>query len=322
MSTPDIDEPRFCGNCGSQLLPDKRCPNKCTVVTYVNDSSPSYTNYSIPPTQPGLPIYTPPPSNQKNNNKMYLLVIAILLIILIGAGIFAGILIGKNSTQANTGLTPTTLNSSRTTPTTVATSSAQSSPTTLPSPTVTPPPKPGDILYQADSSWSGWSGSPDWHIANGMLVNDGTAEGGGPTIVAPYQSPVSDYAVEANIQVVHWNTCCIAQFAIVVRASSNNNGWQGYSVGDDIASFAGPQYVAQVSSSTGDYGSSLGSDPFDPGSASHLYRIEVKGNNIKFFIDGGLKLSVNDNTYLTGGQVGLWSFGVQLNITSFKIIAL
>jgi hypothetical protein len=31
---------------------------------------------------------------------------------------------------------------------------------------------------------------------------------------------------------------------------------------------------------------------------------------------------VNDNQYLSGGQVGIWSYGVQLNISSFKIIAL
>jgi hypothetical protein len=55
-----------------------------------------------------------------------------------------------------------------------------------------PVPKPGDVLYQADQSWNGWSGSKDWHIATGMLVNDGTAEGEGPTIVAPHQASVSD----------------------------------------------------------------------------------------------------------------------------------
>lgn len=192
--------------------------------------------------------------------------------------------------------------------------------TPYPSPTPTPVPKsaPGTVLYQADQSWSVWSGSKDWHIVNGMLVNDGTALAGGPTIVAPYElGNVADYAVETNIQVVNWKSCCTSQFAIVVRAVFSNEYWQGYSLGDDLQ---GPNI--ESSTSAGDFGSSLASAPFAPGNAYHTYRIEVKGNRIRLFIDGGIKLDVNDNTYSSGGRVGFWSFGAQLNISSFKIIAL
>ncbi len=194
-------------------------------------------------------------------------------------------------------------------------------PTNAPGPTMTPPPSPtpvNTVPCQADASWSGWSGSKDWRISNGMLVNDGTAEGGGPTIVAPCQlGNIVDYAVETKIQVVHWQQCCYSQFAIVVRAASLNDYWQGYSVGDDLQ---GP--TTQISADAGDYGSSLGNAPFAPGSAYHTYRVEVKGNRIKLFIDSGIKLDVSNNQHLSGGQVGFWSFGVQLNISSFKITAL
>lgn len=219
--------------------------------------------------------------------------------------------LNTSTSQAGIGIT--------TTPTQVSSTQA---PSPIPSPTPTSPPRPGTVLYQADQSWSGWSGSKDWQIANRMLVNNGTALLGGPTIVAPYQANVSDYALEANIQVVHWNGCCISEWAMVVRTSSNGNDWQGYSVGDDIVTDAGPDKSVKISTSSGNFGSAIANAPYYPDSAFHLYRVEVKGNSIKLYIDGGLKLNVNDNTNLTGGQVGFWSFGVQLDISSFKIIAL
>ena|SRR2546421_10071481 len=52
--------------------------------------------------------------------------------------------------------------------------------------------------------------------------------------------------------------------------------------------------------------------------ASDLY----KDNTIKFFIDGGLVLSLTDNRYLTGSEVGLWCQNVQLEVSSFKVTAL
>ena len=113
MNISDLDDPRYCGNCGTKLLPDKRCPNNCTVVTYVHESSTVYPKTSIPPTKPSFSLTTPPSLPQPKSNRMYLLVIAILLIImLIGGGVFAGILIGKNNPQASTGSSQNHINSS------------------------------------------------------------------------------------------------------------------------------------------------------------------------------------------------------------------
>lgn len=211
-------------------------------------------------------------------------------------------------------------------------SSAQSSPTSSSVTIVTPaptqaqltqasaptPPLVGTVLYQSSQSWSGWSGTKEWKILNGMLINDGSGYPGQPTILAPDVLQVSDYAVEANIQVVNWPRCCYSQFAIVVRASTNSYGsWQGYSIGDDLQNPS-----TEISAHAGDFGSSLANAPFDPGAAWHTYRVEVKGDTIKLLIDGGVKLAITDNSYLSGGQVGLWSYEVQLNVSSFKVIAL
>src|SRR5207249_8443638 len=110
-------------------------------------------------------------------------------------------------------------------------------PTATPMPTPTPSPTPtrgpGTVLCQAGQAWSGWSGSQDWKVFSGMLINNGTAEGGGPTIIAPCDlSDGADYAVETDIQVVNWHRCCYSQFAIVVRAASSGGYWGGYSVGN------------------------------------------------------------------------------------------
>ena len=54
----------------------------------------------------------------------------------------------------------------------------------------------------------------------------------------------------------------------------------------------------------------------------HTYRMEVKGNTIKFLIDGAPIVETADNRYLTGGKVGLWSDNAQISVRSFKVIAL
>jgi hypothetical protein len=47
---------------------------------------------------------------------------------------------------------------------------------------------------------------------------------------------------------------------------------------------------------------------YDPGTRVHTYRVEVNNNTSKFLIDGQQLLTVTDNQYLSGGQVGLRIF--------------
>ena len=237
---------------------------------------------------------------------------ALVIVIVLGAVIVHLVTTpSQNSPQPVVLATPTTataLLQAGTIPTTVA-----------PTPTPVPKPAPNTVLCQADQSWNGWSGSSDWKIFNGMLTNDGTSnQQQGPTILAPCElGDVVDYAVEANIQVVHWSHCCYSNFAIVVRAVLSGGYWQGYSAGDQL-----PESITNIAASPGNFSAALASAPFDPGSDYHTYRVEVKGNRIRLLIDGGVKLDVTSNTSLSAGQVGFWSFGVQLDINSFKITAL
>ena len=61
---------------------------------------------------------------------------------------------------------------------------------------------------------------------------------------------------------------------------------------------------------------------FNPGTASHIYRVDIKDNTFQIYVNGGLRLSVTDNTYTMGTGIGLWINNAQLVVTSFKVTAL
>lgn len=246
-----------------------------------------------------------------------------LALILIFAGVVSLVasIAGKSSGPQISG-TPTNM----VTLTSGITATTSITPSPIPSPISTPTSVPALPCIVNVGNWTG--GSSDWKTLNGMLLNDGTRFMGtgqtGPTIVAPCQlEGTADYAVEARIQVVstasyQGGTC----FGITVRGVSNTNGWQGYQADVDIDGCSSEGGDARILGSQFPNDFSLARTPFHPGNSWHIYRVEVKGNDIKFLIDGSLVVEVNDNKYLSGGQVGLWSYGVQLNVSSFKVIAL
>lgn len=186
-------------------------------------------------------------------------------------------------------------------PTVQTPSSPQEQPTLPP----TPPP-PGTVLYQAD--WSnglnGWNGTSDWKALDRELLNDGTQSG---TVVAPYQvEGTVNYAVEVRLRVIRNSTC----FSISLR---------GTSVTEDKAYKGGVcMGVARIEVNR----DILATTPFDDGNAWHIYRVEVKGTTIRLFIDGGLATQTQENRYLSGGQVWLGSYYTELDVSSFKVIAL
>jgi hypothetical protein len=61
---------------------------------------------------------------------------------------------------------------------------------------------------------------------------------------------------------------------------------------------------------------------FEAGQDWHTYRIEARGNVFTHYIDGAFKESMTDNRLLSAGRVGLWSNRYQLEVRSFKVIAL
>lgn len=203
-----------------------------------------------------------------------------------------------------------------------------------PSGTKTPsgPTAPG-VLYQAN--WSngrdGWTLPQGWDTVSGELVNDGTGtdmtKHAQPPAIHPY---TANYAVEADIQMVRpLNANCYgnsSNFGITVREESSGY----YAVGLDdhnpnfgvswkgiIADVPMPSPVTCDLSNNNLAGNSVSLD-----TNWHTYRVEVRGNDIKFLLDGNPVAETTDNHHLRSNVVGLWSDSIVLNVRSFKVIAL
>jgi hypothetical protein len=208
-----------------------------------------------------------------------------------------------------------------------ATSIAHVSPTLVPTATATPAPtatatsqpKPGDVLCNVNvGAWTGGSG--DWKLLNGRLLNDGTGGGGdnGPTKVAPCQlGNISNYAVVVKMQIMQVVNGYTGNFGISVRGNPSSNGWQGY------AACVGFYPTCNGGASlTAIRGNTSASGAFTPGTAVHTYRVEAKDNVINFIIDSGLVVTLTDNEFFTGSQVGIWCEGLQMEVFSFQVFAL
>ena len=164
-------------------------------------------------------------------------------------------------------------------------------------------------MYRAD--WSaglgGWSGSSDWTALRGELLS---AENGG-LVVAPLEvDSTADFAVEAEIQLLKSG----GSFGIRVRIQDNGAG--GYAAGPGDSN--GAVIVLQTDNPNFGY-QPLAIQPFAPGDGWHRYRVEVRGNGLRVFIDGAPVLSATDNTFLTGKRLGLWNSGGQLSVRSFEV---
>jgi hypothetical protein len=198
----------------------------------------------------------------------------------------------------------------------------QAQPTQVLTPT---PPPVGTVLYQANSSWSGWNGSGGWKVNGGLLLNDGTYADYNtmPTITAPYQ-PGADYAVEIQMQVVSAMTTgtiypCLY---ITARGTSVSNGWHGYASAICANSVNGQAAQINAIDTTNNEYDRLSSTPFDPQNTWHTYRLEVKGTTIRFLVDGASLITADDSRFLDGSQIGLRSDYMEVKVSSFKIIQL
>jgi hypothetical protein len=192
--------------------------------------------------------------------------------------------------------------------------------TPVPSPTATSTPEPGTAMYEADTDGGldEWNGPTDWKHLNGMLVNDGYNDSAGVWIAAPYAPRDSDYAVEAEIQLI--SSYCAdgggsqyESFGIVLRSTDVDSG---YWVGVDCDGFGA------ISLGSNFCCDRLGNQNFAADLDWHTMRAEVEGNVIRLYIDGSLLLEVSDNRFLESGSIGLWTYGVQVNVRGFRVIVI
>lgn len=177
-------------------------------------------------------------------------------------------------------------------------------------------PRPVTVLYRAD--WSkgmdGWSGSEDWTALGGKLLCAGKDFSLTVGAVAPLDLDRAEgYAVEADIQLLRY-TISNGSFGVMVRVQEDGTGYGAGHVPSDKA--------VVLRTEQGGGRPVLDSQAFTPGGEWHRYRIEVRDNELRAFIDGAPTLSATDNTFLTGKRVGLWSSGAQLSVRGFEVTEL
>lgn len=178
-------------------------------------------------------------------------------------------------------------------------------------------PQPGTLLYQAD--WSngpgGWALPADWQTSAGTV---GTTRPDQVTdLVAPYQPPTTDYAVEAELQVARFG----AQIGLV------SQGFGLIARGDSRSEFQAGIRGAGHAAFIGSVFDSSASRTYTAGSGWHLYRFEAKGDQLRLLVDGVSWTEYQLNPILrattpNGHVVGLWANAAQINARSFKVFAL
>jgi hypothetical protein len=200
-------------------------------------------------------------------------------------------------------------------------------------PVATPPASPAaeTVLYQEDASggFDEWDLDRSWQIVGGMLVNDGTGRRGQFAYPPDVDEDIADYAVEAEIQVVGLGgepgDCANDEklFAIDVRES--DAGLYSFEVQYHGNCRQSEAYLT-AHEITDDRGEErfdvLANRSFVPGPGWRTYRVEALGPTLRVSVDGVLVLEAEDDRFLTGELLTLYSDEVRLNVRSFRVVAL
>lgn len=198
-------------------------------------------------------------------------------------------------TTTSTTSTPNTSTPTTSTPPTLGTAGAAQQPA-------------GTVLYEIDD-WSvgvsGWAAAGQWKTTGGMLVTDGSSDS---FAVAPVDlTGHADYAVECEAQIVDPK----AGTDILLMARMING--QGYYGGFDGS-------ASRMAVGYGD--GELGGADFVLDGNWHKYRLEVRGNLVKLFLEQAEVARAVDNRALEAGTVGIYCAHGQINVRSFRVLAL
>lgn len=196
------------------------------------------------------------------------------------------------------------------------------SPTAKPATTV----HAGTLLYQAD--WSrdlaAWQAGPAWSVTQGNLQLQ-TADT--TSIIIPYKPTVANYALEARVQIVRQLIDHGASFSFFAKPVA---GEDGYIAGvSDLRkgpspAFSHPQSQIFIDPESSQRENSFRPIDYEPGTEWHSYRIEVRGAQAIWLIDGhGVGTAASEKTLmLSHGPLGLMGTGIVLQISGLRITAL
>jgi hypothetical protein len=166
----------------------------------------------------------------------------------------------------------------------------------------------GTVLYEI-SDWStgasGWAAAGQWKTAGGMLVTDGSSDS---FAIAPVDlTGHPDYVVECEVQIL--DPKAETDILLMARMINGAGYWGG---------FDGSARRMVVGYGTDE----LGGAGFVLDSNWHTYRLEVRGNMVKIFFEQAEVGRAVDNRALEPGTVGIYCGSGQINVRSFRVIAL
>ena len=282
----------------------------------------STSSFHNPPYQPNqAPPYQPmqaPP--RQGRSALYIAIIAILLLALVGVSVRAFFIPPASSAQNGntTSQTPSPGQGNSTlTPTLTPSPTATPSPTPSPTPSL---PTAGTVLYNETGadSWANWTLPSDWKITpDNLIISSGGDNPPGATPGFTIPTGLVNYKIDASIRTP--DTSSQWWEYGITGCGTPGNPWTGY-----IARIA-KDYSAAVAFLTIP-GKDISQQNFDPGTAWHTYELQIHGNKLSFYIDGGLVGEGTDETYITcGNQVGLYDGGGvtrEIQVRSYKVTAL
>ena len=197
---------------------------------------------------------------------------------------------------------------------------------TTPTATVVTVPS-GTLLYKADWSHRSaeWQTVPNWKIEQGQLVTESDKE---VTILIPYVSITPNYAIELRAQIVRLLHRDGGYISISTQPTATKDGYQA-----GLSDLKGteprpngshPQAHAFLEPQSSTLQGTGRPIDYEPHFDWHTYRVEVKDNEVTFFVDG-TAVSTADSTrtdMLSNGPITLGSAMIELHISSLSIIAL
>jgi hypothetical protein len=217
---------------------------------------------------------------------------------------------GISTTTTVTESTTTTVPKSTTTTTQEVTTVPTEAPAVTDTTVTTAPAdsQAGSVLYEItdwSSGTSGWAAAGQWKTAGGMLVTDGTSDS---FAVAPVDlTGYPDYVVEAEVQIL--DPRAETDVLLMARMINGEGYWGGF---DGSARRMVVGYGFEE----------LGGAGFILDSGWHTYRLEVRGNVVKIFFEQAEVGRAVDNRALEPGTVGIYCGDGQINVRSFRVIAL
>lgn len=151
-----------------------------------------------------------------------------------------------------------------------------------------------------------------------MLTHDGTGLNVSVAFAPVDTGDIVDYAVEAEIQFVRdQGKGGFPMFGIVARSDGAEGGYLA-----DVKVANGPAAELQTLQGAPFNSTHLVEKAITPDDRWHKYRLEVEGNRLRFFIDGGLYVETTSSAFHEGNKVGVASYLTEINVRSFMVIRL